>query len=96
MALLRIQAVEPLDGRMVNLILTDGSIVERDLAPLLVGPVFHEIATSNDAFRQVVVRGGALAWPCGADLCPDMVIWGGLPPDEELSDSCSVPASLSL
>ena len=31
-------------------------------------------------FAQVRAEGGGVAWPNGADLCPDVLIWGGMPP----------------
>ncbi len=55
------------------------SAAERDLGALLVGPVFHEIRENPARFREVCVEAGALAWPDGADLCPDTIIWGELP-----------------
>ena len=82
MALLRISQVEPLEGFRVRLTLTDGTTIERDLSLLLRGPVFERIAADPQTFREVRVTDGALSWPGGADLCPDMVIWGGPPPAE--------------
>jgi len=31
---------------------------------------------------ELRVEGGALVWPNGADLCPDVLIWDGLPPTD--------------
>jgi hypothetical protein len=67
--------------------LTDGRVVERDLAPYLAGPIFGEIRGSQERFREMRVEAGALAWPNGADLCPDVSIWGGLPPADEAQDA---------
>jgi hypothetical protein len=78
--LLRIRDAVPLDGWRLRLTLTDGSIVERDVAHLLRGPVFEKIRDEPEVFRAVKVEAGTLAWPNGADLCPDVLIWGGLPP----------------
>jgi hypothetical protein len=78
--LVRIAAIAPLEGRRVRLTLTGGTAVERDLSALPVGPVFREIRENPARFREVRVEAGALAWTDGADLCPDTVIWGGLPP----------------
>ena len=64
----------------MELQLTIGEVVQRDLEGLLKGPVFDLIRTDAEQFRQVRVEGGTLVWPNGADLCPDVVIWGGLPP----------------
>jgi len=83
MAFLRIRKVEPLQGFRLRLTLTDNSIIEREVAPLLVGPVFENIRKDPSLFAQVRVEAGAVAWPNGADLCPDVLIWRGPPPDEK-------------
>ena len=87
MKLVRILKVKPLAGHRVQLTLTDGRIVERDLGPMLVGPVFDGIRSDEAQFREVRVEGGAVVWPNGADLCPDVLIWGGLPPSDTASDA---------
>jgi len=87
MRLVRIREVEALAGRRVQLTLTDGRVVERDLGPLLVGPIFAEIRESEARFREMRVQNGTLVWPNGADLCPDVMIWGGLPPADAASDA---------
>lgn len=83
MALKRIRAVAPLEGFRLRLTLTDGMVVERDVSELLVGPVFEEIGRDEARFREVQVEGGTVVWPNGADLCPDVLIWGGSPPIDE-------------
>ena len=80
MSLLRIREVLPKEGFRLRLTLTDGSIVERDIADLLMGPMFETICKDAVAFRQVTVESGTAVWPNGADLCPDVLIWGGVPP----------------
>lgn len=80
MALLRIATAKPLDGHHLELRLTDGSTIERDVSELLLGPVFEEVRRDLAFFRRVRVEGGTLVWPNGADLCPGVVIWGGPPP----------------
>jgi hypothetical protein len=87
MTLVRIQEAAPLDGYRVRLKLTDGRVSERDLAGHLTGPVFAEIRGSPERFRQFRVEAGTLVWPGGADLCPDVLIWGGLPPTKAGSDA---------
>jgi hypothetical protein len=82
MALLRIRQVKALEGFKLRLALTDGSAIERDVAPLLVGPVFEPIRKDPAAFAGVRVESGTVVWPNGADLCPDVLIWGGAPPEE--------------
>ena len=81
MNLLRIAEAKALSHRRVQLTLTNTQIVERDLSPLLQGPVFEAIRSDNALFQQLRVEAGTLVWPGGADLCPDVLIWGGLPPD---------------
>ncbi len=87
MRLVRIREAKPLDHRRVQLTLTDGRVIERDLVPMLVGPVFAGIRDNEAAFREMRVDGGTLVWPNGADLCPDVLIWGGLPPADAASDA---------
>jgi len=41
MALLRIRMVEALEGFKLRLTLTDGSMIEREVSHLLIGPVFR-------------------------------------------------------
>ena len=82
MGMLRIRQVRPLVGFRLELTLTDGSVVERDETAWLRGPVFEPLRADPALFRQVRVEAGTLAWPNGADLCPDVLIWGGAPPVE--------------
>ena len=82
MALLRIREVKVLEGFKLSLELTDGSVIERDVSGLMVGPVFEPIRRNPAAFASVRVEGGTVVWPNGADLCPDVLIWGGAPPKE--------------
>ena len=84
MSLIRIRDVVALEGMRLRLTLTDGTVVERDLSALLVGPVFESIRSDPGRFREVCAESGTLVWPNGADLCPDVVIWGGPPPMEKL------------
>src|SRR5205823_2622144 len=57
MALLRIHEVEPLQGFKLKLTLTDGSIIEREVSRLFVGPVFENIRKDPALFAQVRVEG---------------------------------------
>ena len=82
MRLLRIRAVEALDGFRLRLTLTDGSIVERDVSALLIGPVFDSLKRDREQFRMARAEGGTVVWPNGGDLCPDVLIWGGPPPTD--------------
>ncbi len=67
--------IEILQERVVRLRFSDGSERVVDLAPLLWGPVFEEIANDDDLFAQVSVDSeiGTIAWPNGADLDPDVL-----------------------
>jgi hypothetical protein len=74
MAMVRISSVKPLNGFQVELKLTTGEIVQRDLRPFREGPIFESIREREDQFRQIRAWGGTLVWPNGTDLCPDVVI----------------------
>ena len=87
MKLVRIREAKPLSDYRVQLTLTDGRVVERDLGPMLVGPIFSEIRNNEMRFMELRVEGGTLVWPTGADLCPDVLIWGGLPPPDAAADA---------
>ncbi len=80
MSLLRIKQAVPLEGYRLRLTLTDGSIVERDVEKLLVGPVFDGIRSDPVLFRKVSVEHGTVTWPGDVDLCPDVLIWQGPSP----------------
>jgi hypothetical protein len=82
--MIRIADVQPLEGRVVRLTLTDGSVVERDLSVLLDGAgVFHRITFDDDAFREVYVDYGTLVWPGEIDIAPETLIWDALDPADE-------------
>jgi len=80
MAMVRIKKAVPLTGQRLRLTLTDGRTLERDVGPLLVGPVFDPIRNDPSLFQQVRVEHGTVVWPGGVDLCPDVLIWDGPPP----------------
>lgn len=90
---LRIRSASAIGETALRLVLTDGSIVERELRSVLTGPSFESLRRSPLEFARVRVEGGSVSWPSGADLCPDVLIWGGRPP----SDPAARPAaSLSI
>lgn len=90
MALVRIRAVEPLEGFRLRLHLTNDAVIERDVRPLMSGRIFEELIQDPQRFREVRAEGGTVVWSNGADLCPDVLIWGGPPP----LAADQVPASL--
>jgi Protein of unknown function (DUF2442). len=81
--MLEVTAVEPLEGRIVRLTLSDGTVVERDLTDLLQGGVFEPIAADDSAFRRVSVDYGTLVWPGEVDIAPETLIWDGPYPEDE-------------
>jgi len=80
MSLVRIRHVEPLENYRLRLSLTDGRVIEKDVLPLFVGPVFEPIRTDPTLFAQAKVVRGTVAWPGDVDLDPDVLIWGGPAP----------------
>ena len=82
MSLLRIATVTALTGHRLRLELTDGTTIEREVGSLLTGLVFKDIRERPELFNEVRVEGGTVVWPNGADLCPDVLIWGGAPPTD--------------
>ena len=82
MSPLRIRHVKQLDGFCLELTLTNGSIVHRDVAALLQGPIFEPLRADPALFKQARVEAGTVSWPNGADMCSGVLIWGGPPPAE--------------
>ena len=79
MSLVRVSTLTPLDGFRLRLRLTDGSTIDRDVEPLLAGPVFDAVRADRRVFQAATVASGTVVWPNGADLCPDVLIWGDPP-----------------
>jgi len=73
--LVDITEVAVVEDRVVRLWFSDGSERVVDLAPLLWGPAFEEIARDDDLFAEVGVDPeiGTITWPNGADLDPDVL-----------------------
>lgn len=82
MKLLRISEASAVGPFRLRLVLSDGRAIERHVEELLVGPIFDPVRRSQEEFRRVRAVDGAVCWPNGADLCPDVLIWGGAPPKE--------------
>ena len=77
--LVRALTVQPLTGFSVRVTFTDGSGRDIDLAPYLHGPIFEPVRREVDLFRAIRVEFGALTWPNGADIDPDVLYHGGTP-----------------
>lgn len=73
-------AVELLGGQRVRLTFDDGHVVERDLYPLLWGPVFERIRNDPAEFAKVSVDAelGVLCWPNGADIDAELLRYDDL------------------
>ena len=80
MTLIRIREVTPLDGFRLRLRLTNDAVIERDVSELMSGPIFEAPRNDPALFRSVRIEAGTVVWGNGADLCPDVLIWGGPPP----------------
>lgn len=72
-------SVECLKSYVVRVVFSDGEVRDVDIEPLLDGPVFRRLR-DREEFARVAVdeQTGAIAWPSGADLDPD-VIYGIAP-----------------
>jgi hypothetical protein len=57
MKLVRILEAKPIDGHRVQLTLTDGRVIERDLGPMLAGAVFSEITERSGAMGYTLDSG---------------------------------------
>ena len=70
-----ITEIDVVEDRVVRLWFSDGSERVVDLAPLMWGPAFEEIANDDDLFAEVRVDPeiGTITWPNGADLDPDVL-----------------------
>ncbi len=79
--LIRVKAVEVLDGFKVQLTFTNDAQKVIDLDTYLRGPVFEPIRSDPKLFRALRVdeEAGTIVWPNGADLDPD-VLYLGLKP----------------
>ena len=73
--LVRVQAVEPLEGFKVRITFRNGTLKEIDLDPLLHGPIFEPIRNDVAMFRSVKVIGSTIGWDNGADIDPDVLYY---------------------
>ena len=73
MQLIRVRHVEPLYDYVVRLEFSNGTYREVDLERYLHGPIFQPLREDAALFRAMHVEGGAVAWPNGADIDPDVL-----------------------
>ncbi len=66
-----VKSVKVLGNYRLELVFSDGSRGEIDLAARLFGPIFEPLRDSNLFNRVFVDEFGAVCWPNGADLAPD-------------------------
>ena len=83
-AMLRIRSASILHHRTLQLTLTDGTVVERDVQDLLLGPVFDHLRVDDVAFGRARARYGVVTWPGNIDIAPETLIWDG--PDPDMDD----------
>lgn len=81
--MIEVRKATPLQGRILRLTLTDGTVVERDISDLLSGSVFERLAADDAYFHKVRVRYGTVAWPGNVDIAPETLIWDGPTPQDE-------------
>lgn len=73
--LVRVHAVEPLEGFYVRIVFTDGVEKVVDLEPFLRGEIFAPVRNDPEIFRTVSVMGSTIGWPHGADIDPDVLYY---------------------
>lgn len=75
-----ITGVVVLGGHRVAVTFDDGARRERDLSPLLTGPVFDDIRSNPDRFAEVGIDSelGVLCWPSGVDVDAELLRYDDL------------------
>jgi hypothetical protein len=68
-------------------------VIEREVAALLKGPVFERIKADPAEFARVQAEAGTVVWLNGADLCPDVLIWNGPPPEADRREPAAAPGT---
>ena|SRR5205085_6826902 len=73
--LVRVEAVEVLEGYNVRVTFQDQTQKEIDLAPFLWGPIFEPIRNDAAIFKSVKVLGDTIGWDNGADIDHDVLYY---------------------
>ena len=73
--MIRVSAVQPLQGFVLRVTFTDGSQRDIDVDKYLRGPIFEPLRRDPSLFRSVSVDPElrTLVWPNGADIDPDVL-----------------------
>lgn len=76
-----IMDVRPVGGFKLRITFKNNKTKVVDIEPFFRGSVFEPLRDRKE-FRKVRVnkRFGCIEWPNGADLCPDVLYYGGAPP----------------
>ena len=82
-----VRAVRVKQGHVATVTFTDGSRRDVDFERFLHGRLFGELRPKA-RFREIGVQDGAVAWPNGADICPDVLYY-----DLPLAGEPQTPAS---
>ena len=77
--LIRVRRVEIVEALTVRIEFEDSTVRQLDLAPLMRGPIFDELAQDSDLFKRIAVEHGTITWPNGADIDPDVLYYGLAP-----------------
>lgn len=77
--LVRVRQALVIKDHIVHLEFEDDSTKDIDLSPMMRGPIFDEIIENPELFHQMMIRGGTIAWPNGADIDPDVLYYGLVP-----------------
>jgi hypothetical protein len=71
----RVEKVTPLEGFSVLIEFEDGVAKQMDLESFLRGPIFAPMRKDMEAFRNIHITGGTIAWSNGADIDPDVLYY---------------------
>lgn len=80
MKLVRVKRVVPLEEYRARIFFDNGERRIIDLEKYLHGPVFRAVRLRKMFVRMRVGEGRTIEWPNGADICPDVLYYGGPPP----------------
>ncbi|MGH2712134.1 MAG: DUF2442 domain-containing protein [Actinomycetota bacterium] len=68
--LVHVTAVEPVEGFILRVSFSDGTVREVDTEQYMRGPIFDPLRRDPELFRRVRVESGTVVWPNGADIDP--------------------------